>query len=186
MMKEIKAGKVDWDVLKEDLMQLPKEKLIDIIDMWIRNYWTCQSYWMVFVERDYGIEAAGRLDGDVFEQTARVQGYRLKRALELEDDMQSLALVLKHTALQWVPSGFNWEFEEVNENYIKMRVLECPMGTYRKKNNLELLPCKEISPRLYTALAKSINPKMVARCTHAHPDAPKEGVMCEWEFVYEK
>lgn len=185
MKKDVRPGSVTWDTLKEDLMQLPKEKIIEMVDMWIKNYWSCQSYWMTFVERDFGAEAAGRLDGEVYEQTARIQAYRLKRLLGLEDDMQALAFALKHTALQWTPAGFEWEFEEISEKSIKMRVSQCPMGTYRKKEDLELLPCKNIAPPLYTALAKAINPKMVAYCTHAHPDSPKEGVMCEWHFVYE-
>lgn len=182
----IEAGKVDGTILRNDLMTLSKEKLVELIDIWIKNYWSCQSYWMTFVERDYGEEEAGRLDGDVFEQTARIQAYRLKKALNLGDDMQALAFALKHTALQWAPAGFDWEFTEVSDETVKMRVTQCPMGVYRKKNQLELLPCKNVSPRLYTAMAKAINPRMVAYCTHAHPDAPKEGVMCEWEFVCEE
>lgn len=185
VMKNIEAGIVNWETLKEDLMELSKEQLVDLVDVWIKNYWSCQSYWMTFVERDFGEEVAGRLDSEVFEQTARIQAYRLKRLLNLGDDMQALAFALKHSALQWAPAGFDWEFVEVTDTEIKMRVRQCPMGVYRKEHNLELYPCKHISPPLYTALAKAINPKMVAYCTHAHPDAPKEGVMCEWHFVYE-
>ena len=40
-------------------------------------------------------------------------------------------------------------------------------------------------PALFTliGLGKIINEKIEARCLHAHPDPPKENVMCEWEFV---
>lgn len=185
MTNEVKAGIVNWDALRDDLMQLPKETLADMVDMWIRNYWSCQSYWMTFVERDYGEDVAGRLDGEVFAETARIQAYRLKKLLNLGNDMQTLAFVLKHTALQWAPAGFDWEFEEISDTHIKMRVANCPMGTFRKKEGLEVFPCKNIAPPLYNEVAKTINPKMVAYCTHAHPDAPKENVMCEWHFVYE-
>lgn len=61
-MKKIEAGIVDWDILKEDLMELSKEELAELVNVWIKNYWTCQSYWMTYVERDFGEEIAGKLD----------------------------------------------------------------------------------------------------------------------------
>ena len=184
-MKKIEAGIVDWDILKEDLMEISKEELAELVNVWIKNYWTCQSYWMTYVERDFGEEIAGKLDSEVFEQAARVQAYRIKKALNLGDDMQALAFALKHSALQWSPGGFDWEFDLVTDKEIKMHVKKCPMSVFRDEKNLELLPCKQISPPIYTAMAKAINPKMTARCTHAHPDARKEGVNCEWHFFYE-
>lgn len=184
-MKKIEAGTVNWDTLKEDLMEFTKEELAELVNVWIKNYWTCQSYWMTFVERDFGEEVAGKLDSEVFEQSARVQGHRLKRALNLGDDMQALAFVLKHSALQWSPGGFDWEFDVVSDKEIIMHVKKCPMSVFRDEQKLELMPCKQISPPIYSALAKAINPKIVARCTHAHPDIRKEGVNCEWHFYYE-
>ena len=54
-------GLVSWEELKAGLMDLPEETLVEMISMWVKNYWTLQSYWMVFVERDYGIDSAARL-----------------------------------------------------------------------------------------------------------------------------
>ena len=185
MVKETKPGQVTWEILKEDLNAIPKETLVDMISMWIQNYWACQSYWVTYVENECGLEVATRIDGEVFEKTARVQAKKLKEVLSLGDDMQALAFVLKHTTPQWVPAGFAWEFLEVTDKYITIRVTQCPQVTFRKSQHLELFPCKVISPPLYTALAKAVNPKMRAFCTHAHPDAPKEGVNCQWRFEYE-
>lgn len=185
MKLETVAGKVTWDGLKQELTELAKEKLIELVDMWVRNYWTNQNYWMTLVERDFGFDHAARLDGEVWENTARAQAYRLKRILDLGNDTQALATVLKFCAAQWVNAGFEWEFLEVGRDRLVMRVGKCPMGTYRTEKNLPLLPCKFGSPPLYTALAKAINDSFQVRCLHAHPDPPREGVMCEWEFVLE-
>ena len=185
VIEKVKPGVVDWETLKTDLEALPKETLIDMISMWIQNYWTCQSYWVSFVEKDYGVDDAIRLDGEVFKRSVRVQGKRLKELLNLGDDMHALAYTLKHTAPQWTPAGFSWEFIEVTDDHIRMRVRSCPMGDFRKPRGLEVFPCKQLASPLYENLAKSINPKIKATCVHAHPDAPKENVMCEWEFTYE-
>jgi hypothetical protein len=98
--------------------------------------------------------------------------------------MQALAALLKFTAPQWVSAGFEWEFTDVSDTRLQMVIRKCPMGTFRKGQNLELLPCKVLSPPLYVGLAKIINEKIEARCLHAHPDPPQENVMCEWEFVF--
>ena len=37
--------------------------------------------------------------------------------------------------------------------------------------------------RTLESYEKIINEKIEARCLHAHPDPPRENVMCEWEFV---
>ena len=178
-----RAGKVDWDLLKGELMSLPKETLAELVNVWLKTFWSLQNYWMVFTEAESGFATAGKLDAKVWEKVAPIQAHRVKQALGLGDDVQALATVLKFTAPQWAPAGFEWEFDEVGERELRMTVHECPMGTFRKGKGLELLPCKYGSPLLYTALAKVVNERFETTCLHAHPDPPKEGVMCQWKFV---
>jgi len=185
IVENVKTGPVTWEALKSDLMELPKETLTDMISMWIDNYWACQSYWVTYVERDFGEDAAVRLDGEVWEKTAKVQGKLMKKLLGLGDDMKAAAFAVKYAATQWSPSGFDWVLDEVTDTHVVFHVNHCPMEKYRKTQNLEVYPCKVISPPLYTALVKAINPKMKAICTHAHPDEPIEGLMCSWEIIYE-
>ena len=177
------AGKVDWDLLKADLMGLPKETLAELVNVWLKTYWSLQNYWMVFTEAESGFATVGKLDAQVWEKVAPIQAHRVKKALGLGDDVQALATVLKFTAPQWAPAGFDWELDEVGETELRMTVHSCPMGNYRKERNLELLPCKYGAPALYSALAKVVNEKFETTCLHAHPDPPQKGVMCSWEFV---
>lgn len=183
MFAEVKPGPVTWEALKEELMNLPKETLVEMVSMWVKNYWTNQNYWMVCVERDFGFVEAARLDGEIWEHLATAQAHRLKKLLGLGDDVQSLAVVLKFTAPQWVTAGFAWEFLEIADKRLVMQINQCPMGTYRDSQGLELLPCKFGSDRLYRALARAVNPKFECTCLHAPPDPRIPGVMCRWEFV---
>ena len=178
-------GMVTWEGMKADLMELPKETLVEMINMWVKNYWTLQSYWMVFVERDYGFDTATNFDMEIWEKSAKAQAGRLKNLLHLGDDTHALATALKYTAPQWPPAGFEWRFKDIGNRTLTMEVNKCPMGTYRDGKGLKLLPCKYISERLYRALAKTINPKFEVTCEHAHPDQRIEGVMCRWKFVLE-
>jgi hypothetical protein len=179
------AGPVTWEILKEDLLKLPKETLADMVSMWINNYWACQNYWITFVERDFGQEATERLDGEVFKKTARIQAKSLKALLGLGGDMRTMAFVLKHITTQWTPAGFDWVIDEITDEHVVFHVNACPMGKFRMANDLEVFRCKEISSPLYDTMVKAVNPKMHAICTHAHPDEKVEGLMCSWEIVYE-
>jgi len=177
------AGPVTWETLKRDLMSLPKETLAEMVNVWLKNYWTNQNYWMVYTEEAFGFEAAGNMDEKVWGKAGPAQAYRLKKILDLGDDVQALASMFKLTAPQWVPAGFEWAITEITDTRLCFTVHKCPMGTYRKQQNLELLPCKNFSPPLYIGMSKAINEKFETTCIHAHPDPPKENVMCQWEFV---
>jgi hypothetical protein len=178
-----KAGPVTWESLKQELMTLPKETLAEMVNLWLKTYWTLQNYWMVYTEKLFGFENAAKMDEMVWSKLAPIQAHRTLKLLNLGSDMQSLAALLKFTAPQWVSAGFEWEFTDVSDRRLVMVVHACPMGTYRKSQNLELLPCKNLSPPLYIGLAKTINEKVDVTCVHAHPDPPRENVMCMWEFV---
>ncbi|GHU65172.1 hypothetical protein AGMMS49983_12440 [Clostridia bacterium] len=179
------SGPVTWDVLREDLLQIPKETLVDMVSMWINNYWANQNYWVSFVERDFGQEQAERLDAEVFKKTARIQAKALKALLGLGDDMKTMAFVLKHITTQWTPAGFDWVLDEVTDEHVVFHVNSCPMSKYRLGNDLEVFSCKVIASPLYDTMVKAVNPRMRAICTHAHPDEKVDGLMCAWEIVYE-
>ncbi|HYQ91330.1 MAG TPA: DUF6125 family protein [Candidatus Competibacteraceae bacterium] len=177
------VGPVTWAGLKQELMALPKETLAELVNVWLTTYWTLQNYWMVYTEQCFGFESAAQLDERVWSKLIPAQAHRVIQVLNLGHDLPSLAALLKFTAPQWAGAGFAWEFTEVSDRRLVMAVHQCPMGTYRKAQNLELLPCKQLAPPLYLNLAKLINPKIEVTCLHAHPDPAREYVMCEWEFV---
>ena len=60
-----RAGKVDWELLKRELMSMPKETLAELVNVWLKTFWSLQNYWMVFTEEESGFETAAKLDGKV-------------------------------------------------------------------------------------------------------------------------
>ncbi len=181
--KPTEVGRVDWDGLKGELMELSKDELADMVNVWLKTFWSLQSYWMVFTEEESGFETTAKMDHKIWQKVGPIQAYRVKKALNLGDDVQSLATMFKFTAPQWVPAGFEWEFTEITDKKLVMTVNQCPMGTFRTAANLDLLPCKLAIPSIYEVMAKVINEKFETSCLHAHPDPPEKGVMCRWECV---
>jgi len=61
-----RAGKVDWDLLRRELMGMPKETLVELVNVWLKTYWSLQNYWMVFTEAESGFETAAKLDAQIW------------------------------------------------------------------------------------------------------------------------
>ncbi|MCP4755151.1 MAG: hypothetical protein GY866_30105 [Proteobacteria bacterium] len=175
------AGKVDWDSLKGELMSLPKESLAEMVNVWLKTFWSLQNYWMIFTEERSDFNTVAMMDHKIWGKVGPIQAYRVKKALNLGDDVQALATMFKFTAPQWAPAGFTWEVTEITDKKLVMTVNQCPMGTFRTANDLELLPCKLGEPSIYEIMSKVINEKFETTCLHAHPDPPKEGIMCSWQ-----
>lgn len=183
--KKVTTGKVNWEALRGDLMQLDKETLCDLVSTWIQNDQARQDYWVSFVEKECGVSTTERLDNEVYKRCGKLQAKRLKELFRLGGDIQSAAFLMKHLSYQWSPSGFEWEIDYIDDKCMRFHVSVCPMATYRRAHNQELYHCKSISPDLYNYAIKVLNPKLNAVCTHAHPDAPIEGVNCAWEITLE-
>jgi hypothetical protein len=110
-----KVGQVEWEGLKKELMSLPKETLAEMVNIWLKNYWTNQNYWMVYTEAESGFKTAGKLDGKVWHKAGAIQAFRLKKLLNLGNNVQALAIMFKFTAPQWPSAGFDWEINEITE-----------------------------------------------------------------------
>ncbi len=177
------VGKINWDVLKNELVELPKETLADLVNVWLKTFWSLQGHWMILTEEHADFETAALMDHKIWQKVGPVQAYRVKKALSLGDDVQALATMFKFTAPQWAPAGFEWEFTEISDKKLVMTVNKCPMGTFRTAAGLDLLPCKLAIPSVYEVMATVINEKFETTCLHAHPDPPEEGVMCRWECI---
>jgi hypothetical protein len=65
-------GPVSWDTLRQDLLSFSKETLAEMVNIWLKNYWTNQNYWMVYTEEGFGFDAACKMDEKVWGKTGPV------------------------------------------------------------------------------------------------------------------
>ena len=169
----------DW---KKELMQLPKEKLVDFIEMCNKNLWTLQNNWIVNIEREYGHHVAVKFDGIVFPRLMEVTVYRLRKLFNLGDDIQALHEVFKFAVFS---TYGQMVFPEITEKKLVRRVVRCPMQLDRRKGGLPELACKPALEATYSRVAKAINPKMKLTRVWAPPDPHPVELWCEVEFELE-
>ncbi len=163
----------------ERLSKHTKEELIDFIDMLQRNWWNLQNNWMLYINNEYGEEAAVKGDSLCFTANAKVQMYRLTKMYGLKGDLQSLmdAMVLSTI---WVNSDYDiWKIDDTK---FRIKVTNCYQQVRRVEDGMGELACKPAGVAICEAAAKVINQEAQVKCIVCPPDEHPSDVWCEWEF----
>jgi hypothetical protein len=74
------------------------------------------------------------------------------------------------------------EIEWVNDKKMIFRMLECRVQKTRREKNLPDFPCKSVGMVEFSQFAKTVDPRIKARCLACPPD-PVGDFYCGWEFT---
>lgn len=163
----------------ERLSKFSKERLLDFIDMVQRNWWNLQNNYILYINNEYGEEAAVKADGYCFPANARVQVYRLKKLLNLENDLDALMEAMILSTI-WV--NCDYEISKVGKEAFRIRVTNCYQQVRRVEEGIGELGCKSAGIVICREAARVINPKAEVKCLSCPPDKHLDNLWCEWEF----
>ena len=168
--------------MKTDNMEpdsLPRETLVELAKMFFRNSRIVDGLWFQKVEDEFGLDAAVKLDQQVWEIHAQGEAKRIKDTLDLkEEGPEAVLKALKYTLSMDTP-----EIEESGPDRIVIRINNCPVHEARARKGRPQFPCKEQGLTIYPAVAKEIDPRVKVRCLMCPPDPHPEDVWCRWEFT---
>jgi len=168
-----------WD--RNFLMNMPKEKLIDLLLVQIRNIWSEDGLYFLNIEQRFGTEAAIEIDCEVWAVMGKIEARRLKEALKItNNNIQSLFEVLKHTS--WWLSLDDKEFILEN-NRLVIRNTNCQVQQIRIKKGLGEFSCKPVRWGFMRNFVKEFNSDIEVNCLVCPPDEHPEDLYCEWEFI---
>lgn len=169
-----------FQVLREQLNKLPKEKILDYLETVYKNFWTLQNNWMVQTEKKYGHEVATDFDTLCFGRQLEVAAYRLKSFLKLGNDIPALIKVFEWGLIE--EPGTERDLIQVDNKKMIYRVTKCAMQLARKERGAPELPCKPAHMGCIDKMAKAVNPKFEVLRSMAPPDKHPEDVWCEAEI----
>ena len=170
---------------REELVNFPKEKLLDFIEVLGRDCQTVHNQWMAYMFKEYGDEAAAKADAEVFPRFARSMLYREREILDAQgNDISTLIELYKFFPTHLSPGIISGEWIEVADRRAVLRISSCTMGRERRKSGLPLLPCKTAGLAIYQTLATIVNPEAKVRCVFCPPDEIPPDAMCQWEFEF--
>lgn len=166
---------------RQTLNKLTKAKLIDLIEIYSKNWLAMDGLWFQSIERKCGMDEAMFHDGEAWKSFTVIEAKRLKAFLQLPEHagLEGLA-----KALELRFYGSINEYELIFEGETLMfRNVDCRVQTARKRKNMPFHPCKDVGIIEYSGFAKAIDERITCRCLSCYPDITDESTSCSWEFT---
>ena len=166
------------------LDKLTKEELIDLIEIYSKNWIAIDGIWFQSFEKEYGMDAAMKNDIEVWRKFTVVEAKKIKKFLNLEErpGLEGLAKALK---LRFY-SNLNVDTIEIVGNKLWYTMVDCRVQTARKRKGMEYHPCKALGIVEYGYFAKTIDERISMRCISCFPEITDDSYCCRWEFTLEE
>jgi len=166
---------------RQALDALTKAELIELIDIYSKNWLALDGVWFQSVERKHGMDEAMFHDGEAWRSFTVIEAKRLKEFLKLPEHagLEGLAKALE---LRFYGNLNAYELIFEDKKLI-FRNVECRVQTARKRKNMPFHPCKSVGIIEYSGFAKVIDDRISCRCLSCYPDITDESASCSWEFT---
>jgi hypothetical protein len=163
------------------LEKLPKQTLLDLLSMHIRNLWRVDGLYFVGIEEKFGTEAAAQIDTNCWKVLGKLEARELKNVLEIKrNDVPSLMHALRNTSWSLYQEEKRVEASSTKGTYT---VVKCRVQETRLSKSLGVFPCKNVRLSYLKSFAEEFNPKIAVKCRVAPPEERPSGVWCQWEFA---
>ena len=164
------------------LQQLTKEELIELIEIYSKNWLALDGVWFQSVEAKFGMDEAMYHDIEAWKRFTAIEAKRIKDFLNLTERPGLKGL---QSALQLRFYGNLNKHESIlreNENKLIYRNIDCRVQTARRRKGLPYHPCKAVAIYEYSGFAAVIDDRIKCRCLSCYPDCTESAEGCAWEF----
>jgi len=163
---------------KENLMNMPKEKLISIFLENVISLWGVDGLYFLGIEKRFGNESATEIDKEVWSIMGALEGKRLKKHIEPSGN----ALKDFYNAMKLTGWYLYMENKDItyNDNYVEIKNYNCRIQTTRIKKNLGEFPCVFVRKGYLQSFAKEIDPSLVVKEVVCPPSKHPPDLWCDW------
>ena len=173
------------DDIPGPLLDMPREKLLALIETLGVNWLANDGVWFQSVEFASGMDDAKRCNDTCWTRFAPFEAWSIKRFLELSEKPGLEGL--KKALMFRMYSRINIQsIVEESENTIAFYMNECRVQSARKRKNLPDYPCKSAGLVEYTTFARGIDPRIRTECIGCPPDEHPNEWFCAWRFTLEE
>ena len=169
------------DGIPEPLLDMPEEKLTELIEGLAVNWLAGDGVWFQSVESKYGMLDAKRCNDSCWAWFSPFEAWSIKRLLGLSE--QPGIEGLKQALQQRLYAKINIQsiIDESPES-ILFQMNECRVQSARKSKGMDDYPCKSAGMVEYTNFAKAIDSRIRTECIGCPPDDHPEEWSCAWRF----
>ena len=168
----------------EPLLDLPDEKLDELMSGSAVNWLANDGVWFQSVEFEYGMNEAKRCNDSAWAQFSPFEAWSIKRMLNLPEQagLEGLKKALNFRLYAYINKQ---SFAVETENSFVFRMNECRVQVARKRKGLDDYPCKSGGLVEYTSFAEAIDSRIKTECICCPPDEHPEEYYCAWRFTIE-
>jgi len=165
----------------ETLSQLSKDELIELIEIYSKNWLAMDGVWFQSVERKLGMDEAMYHDGEAWKRFTVIEAKRIKEFLKLSDNsgVEGLEKALK---LRFY-ANINEDKIEIEGNTLTYTSVNCRVQRARERKGMPFHPCKSVGIIEYTEFAKVIDSRFTCECVSCYPDITDNSCCCKWKFT---
>lgn len=165
-----------------ELYNLSKEELIDVIEDMAKNWLAHDGLWFQAVERNFGMDAAIKLDAEAWRDFTVIEAKRIMERLKLPPNGGVDALV-KALNFRMYRRINEQVIEKVSEDKVILKMINCRVQSARERKKMPYFPCKSVGIVEYTWFAKTIDERFETKALGAPPDPKNPDFYCAWEFT---
>ncbi len=158
-----------------------KDELIQLIEIYSKNWLAMDGVWFQSIEQKYGMDEAMYHDKEAWRRFTVIEARRIKAFLKLEENAGTDGLA-KALRLRFY-ANLNKDKIEVAGNTLLYTSLDCRVQTARKRKGMPLHPCKSVGLIEYGAFAKVIDSRFACECISCYPDITDSACCCKWKFT---
>ena len=166
------------------LESMSVEKLLDLFFLQIRNLWRVDGLYFLGIEREFGTEAATKIDVEVWRIMAVLEAKSLKKMFNIGEnpDVKTIIEMLRMTS--W---ALDQPFKTVviSEDKAVLSIDRCRTQEARLRKGLPEFPCKQVRYGYLENFARTLNPRARVKCLLCPPDEHPKNLWCKWEFKIE-
>lgn len=166
---------------REILESYSREKLIELIDIYSKNWLAMDGVWFQSVEQKLGMDEAMYHDAEAWRRFTVIEAKRIKTFLGLGEhagiDGLAQALRLRFYA------NINEDRIEIDGNVLVYTAVNCRVQTARARKGMPFHPCKPVGIIEYSGFAKVIDERFVCECVSCYPDITDTTCCCKWKFT---
>lgn len=165
----------------ETLSQFSKDQLIELIEIYSKNWLAMDGVWFQSVERKLGMDEAMYHDGEAWKRFTVIEAKRIKEFLKLPDNsgIEGLEKALK---LRFY-ANINEDKIEIEGNTLTYTSVNCRVQRARERKGMPFHPCKSVGIIEYTEFAKTIDSRFTCECVSCYPDITDDECCCKWKFT---
>ena len=169
------------DGIPEPLLNLPEEKLKELIEGLGLNWLAGDGVWFQTVESKNGMLDAKRCNDSCWAWFSPFEAWSIKRLLNLPENSGLEGLEKALQMRMYAKINVQSIIHE-NPDSIVFQMNDCRVQSARKSKGMDDYPCKSAGLVEYTNFASAIDPRIKTECIGCPPDKHPGEWFCAWRF----